>query len=108
LSDKIHKLEHEWDTERVLETTAASAVLLGSILAFQKKKCCYSCLTGTVGSFLLLHALQGWCPTLPIIRCMGVRTAEEIFNEKTVFKMVRGDFSGNTGEAERMLDIAEK
>jgi len=108
LSEKIRKLDREWDTERVLETTAASAVLLGSVMAFRKKKCCWSLFAGATGAFLLMHALQGWCPSLPLVRTMGVRTAEEIFCEKTAFKMIRGDFCENAADAESLLDIAEK
>lgn len=108
LSEKIRKLDREWDTERVLETTASTAVLLGSVMAFRKKTCCWSLFTGTVGAFFLMHALQGWCPSLPLVRSMGVRTAEEIFHEKTVFKMIRGDFCENSADAESLLDIAEK
>jgi hypothetical protein len=35
-----------------------------------------------VGTFLLQHALQGWCPPVPILRRLGYRTAREIFEER--------------------------
>ena len=38
LSERIGKLDFEWDTERVLETNAASIILLCSILGFRKKE----------------------------------------------------------------------
>jgi hypothetical protein len=65
-------------------------------------------LTGTVGFFLLQHALQGWCPPLPIIRALGVRTAEEISAEKAVLKRMRGDFSQDTDNVNEMLTMVEK
>lgn len=108
LSDKIDKLNREWDTERFLETNAASIVLFSSILGYYQKKSRWFLLTGAVGFFLLQHALQGWCPPLPVIRKLGVRTAEEINHEKTVFKLIRGDFSGNTDDANVLLNLAEK
>lgn len=108
LSDKIDKLNQEWDTERVLETNAASVVLLSSIMGYKKKKCCWFMLTGAIGFFLLQHALQGWCPPLPVIRKLGVRTAEEINQEKTLFKLIRGDFTGNTDDANVLLNMVEK
>lgn len=108
LSDKIQKLNREWDTERVLEAHAASVVLFSSIMGYKKKKCCWFLLTGAVGAFLLQHALQGWCPPLSIIRKLGVRTAEEINQEKTAFKMIRGDFSGNADDANVAFTSAEK
>lgn len=108
LSDKIEKLNHEWDTERVLETNAASAVILGSLIGYKKNKSCLFLMTGAVGLFLLQHALQGWCPPLPIIRKMGVRTAEEINNEKIVLKKIRGDFLEDSDDAESLLEMAEE
>jgi hypothetical protein len=32
--------------------------------------------------FLLQHGLQGWCPPLPVLRRLGVRTQREIDAEK--------------------------
>ncbi len=45
-----------------------------------------------VGSFLLQHAVQGWCPPLPVFRRMGVRTQTEIDEERAALKALRGDF----------------
>lgn len=108
LTERITELNREWDTERVLETNAASLVLISSLMGFKKSKRCCFLVTGTVGFFLLQHALQGWCPPLPVIRKLGVRTAEEISREKTVIKLMRGDFSHHTRCAEEMLKAAEK
>jgi hypothetical protein len=32
------------------------------------------------------HALQGWCPPVPILRRLGFRTAREIFEERLALK----------------------
>jgi hypothetical protein len=45
-----------------------------------------------VQSFLLQHALQGWCPPVPVLRRLGVRTADEINQERYALKALRGDF----------------
>lgn len=71
IADRIEKLNREWDTERVLETNAASAVLLSSAFDYSNKKCCWFLITGAVGFFLLQHALQGRCPSLLVIRGLG-------------------------------------
>jgi hypothetical protein len=42
------------------------------------------------------------------MREYGVRTAEEIFCEKTVLKMMRKDFSNETDDVDEMLAMAEK
>ena len=108
LSDKIQELNYEWDTERVLETNAASVILFSSIMGLINKKRYWFLLIGTVGFFLLQHALQGWCPPLPVIRKLGVRTADEINNEKIIYKLLRQDFSMNTNDTSKLLNMAEK
>ncbi len=107
LSDRIDNLEYEWDIERCLEAKAASIVLLSSIMGFSKRRCRWFLLTGSVGFFLLQHAMFGWCPPLPVLRKLGVRTAEEINAEKAVYKKLRGDFSGEADDADSLLEMAE-
>lgn len=92
LSQKIKQLNCEWDTERVVEVHAASLILLSAFMGVKGGRFWF-CLTSIVGIFLLNHGLYGWCPSLPVIRKMGIRTAEEINIEKTVLKMLRGDFA---------------
>jgi hypothetical protein len=43
-------------------------------------------------TFFAQHALQGWCPPLPILRRHGVRAAREIERERYAIKALRGDF----------------
>jgi hypothetical protein len=45
-----------------------------------------------VQTFFLQHALQGWCPPIPVMRRLGVRTSEEINEERIALKALRGDF----------------
>lgn len=45
-----------------------------------------------VAGFLLQHALQGWCPPLPVFRRLGFRTQAEIERERYALKALRGDF----------------
>lgn len=107
ITQRISELNNECDTERVLETCASSIVILSSILGITKSKW-FLLATGAVGASLLLHALQGWCPPIPVIRRFGVRTAEEINNEKIVLKMIRGDFTEEFSSVEDMLSKVEK
>ena len=91
IDQRLDELDHEWDTERTLETNAATLALTGCILAATvHKRWVY--LPMVVTGFLLQHALQGWCPPLPIIRRMGVRTMREIDEERIALKALRGDF----------------
>mgnify|MGYP001321322218 CR=1 FL=1 len=81
LRRRLNELDQEWDTERVLETNAALVILSGLLLGTTANKK-WLILSGAAAGFLLQHALQGWCPPLPILRAMGVRTAAEIERER--------------------------
>ena len=91
IRERLQALEEEWDVERCLETGAAALILSGSVLGLIKSRLWFLLPFG-VGAFLLQHALQGWCPPLPLLRQLGVRTAEEINEERTALKTIRGDF----------------
>jgi hypothetical protein len=91
ISRRMEELNREWDVERTLETTASAIALTGVTLgATVNKK--WLIMPGVVLSFLLQQALQGWCPPLPIIRRMGIRTRQEIESERYALKALRGDF----------------
>ncbi|MDD3169497.1 MAG: DUF2892 domain-containing protein [Eubacteriales bacterium] len=102
----IDNLDKEWDTERVLETNAAVIILISSILGLKRSKAFL--IPGIISFFLLQHALQGWCPPLPLIRKIGIRTAEEISNERIALKMMRGDFSEVPDTVEELFERIEK
>jgi hypothetical protein len=55
---------------------------------------------GVVLPFLFQHAVQGWCPPLPVLRRLGVRTREEIDREKYALQVLRGDFANIHGSAD--------
>jgi hypothetical protein len=63
--------------------------------------------------FLLQHAVQGWCPPLPLLRRLGVRTADEINEERYALKALRGDFVdadkvGNSSNAATALGMVKQ
>jgi len=88
---RLTELDREWDIERTLEANAATAVLVGVTLgaAVDRK---FFFLPAVVAGFLLQHAIQGWCPPLPILRRLGFRTASEIDHERHTLQGLRGDF----------------
>lgn len=94
INRRLRELDREWDTERVLETSAASFVLLGIVLGYFVNAGWFL-FSGGIAIFLLQHALQGWCPPLPVIRYLGVRTAKEINEERINLKWLRGDFASS-------------
>lgn len=82
---RVDELDHEWDIERAIEANAAVVALAGVALgAFVDRR--FLVVPAAVGLFLLQHALQGWCPPVPILRRLGFRTAREIFSERLALK----------------------
>jgi hypothetical protein len=87
---RILELEREWDIERALETGASLNVMLGLMLgAFVHKR--FFAWSGVVAMFLLMHATQGWCPPVPVLRRLGFRTPAEIEEEINALRLIRGD-----------------
>ncbi len=81
LQARIEDLDREWDIERTLELNASLVALAGVILAATVNKR-WLLLPGLVTAFLAQHAIQGWCPPIPLFRRLGVRTQKEIDAEK--------------------------
>jgi hypothetical protein len=82
---RLEALDREWDVERVLEVNASTLALSGLVLGLTVNRKWFA-LPGIVLPFLLQHGLQGWCPPLPILRRLGVRTRGEIDREKYALK----------------------
>jgi uncharacterized protein (TIGR01244 family) len=95
---RIEELDREWDIERVLEANAATLALGGVLLgAFVDRR--WLVLPAAVTAFLLQHAIQGWCPPVPVFRRLGIRTAAEIDRERYALKALRGDFMNVRAES---------
>lgn len=89
---RLRDLDREWDIERTLEANAATVALVGLGLgAFVDRR--FFALPAVVAGFLLQHAIQGWCPPVPIFRRLRFRTQPEIEQERYALKAMRGDFA---------------
>lgn len=91
ISRRLEELDREWDIERLLEANAATASLIGLSLGALKHRAWFI-MPAVIAGFLLQHAVQGWCPPLPVLRRLGFRTANEIDYERYALKALRGDF----------------
>jgi hypothetical protein len=104
---RLQELDAEWDVERVLETIAPTFTLTGLALGLTVSKR-WLVVPALVNAFFLQHAVQGWCPPLPLLRRLGFRTVREIDNERTALKALRGDFENVPTESRnRPLDVSQ-
>ena len=104
---RLLELDQEWDIERVLETGSSTLTLAGMLMSITSSRK-WLLLSLVVQGFFMQHAMQGWCPPLPVFRRLGIRTAEEINRERYALKALRGDFrdvdaAGAKEGAERAL-----
>lgn len=88
---RLQELDRERDIERTLQANAATLALVGSLLGARVDRR-FLALPAVVFSSFAQHALQGWCPPIPVFRRLDVRTAREIERERYAIKALRGDF----------------
>jgi hypothetical protein len=105
IGERLKELDEEWDIERTLETNASSIALVGLGLGATISRRFYL-LPALVMGFLLQHALQGWCPPVPLFRRLRIRTQSEIELERYALKALRGDF-GKLTLAESAIENRE-
>ena len=92
IGQRLRELDQEWDIERALETGSSVLSLVGLTMSCGYRKR-WLLLPLAVQAFFLQHALQGWCPPLPLLRRLGFRTRAEIDQERYALKILRGDFA---------------
>ena len=105
ISERLRALDAEWDIERYIETVAPSLTLTGMTLGLTTNRKWFA-LPFLVQGFLLQHAVQGWCPPLPILRRLGIRTASEIDEERNALKAARGDYRRVVGQNGQLVSQA--
>ena len=93
IDHRLAELDAEWDIERTLQAGSAILTVSGIVLS-KLSRPRWLLLSAAVQGFFLQHVFQGWCPPLPILRRLGVRTAHEIEQERYALKALRGDFAG--------------
>jgi hypothetical protein len=102
IAERLKELEAEWDIERAIEMNASALAFTGVMLGFFHDPY-WLILPAAVTAFLFQHAVQGWCPPVPILRRLGFRTVYEIDREKYALKAIRGDFERLAGASDRAM-----
>ena len=106
---RLSELATEWDIERAIEANASSIAFIGVALGFFVHPY-WLALPALVTAFLFQHAIQGWCPPIPVLRRLRFRTAHEIEKERNALKALRGDYeevSQSPNKAAAALRAAE-
>jgi hypothetical protein len=106
---RLRELDEEWDIERAIEANAAAVSLLGLTFGLLGKSRWFL-LPAAVSGFLLQHAVQGWCPPIPMLRRLGFRTSFEIEQERQALKLIRGDYksvAAGDADAEDLLEAVQ-
>jgi hypothetical protein len=77
---RLKELDREWNVDRVL---MANFALLGAVTSeLGRRHPAWKYFFRAQQGFLLLHAIAGWCPPLPLFRRLGFRTDKEIAAER--------------------------
>lgn len=104
---RLDELDREWDIERTLEANAAVVSMIGLTLGATVNRRWFV-LPAVVAGFLFQHAVQGWCPPLPVFRRLGYRTQGEIERERYALKALRGDFGDAPKSPAEALQAARR
>jgi hypothetical protein len=105
VENRLQELDGEWDIERAIELNASALAFAGTVAGiFHDRR--WLVLPVAVTAFLFQHAVQGWCPPVPVLRKMGFRTVYEIETERRRLKALRGDFGRNRSGPKRSYPSA--
>lgn len=89
---RLTELDREWNVERAIELEAPATILLGLALgSLSNRK--WFIVSAMAASMVIVHTLQGWYPLLPVFRAAGLRTAEEIEQERMALKALLAEKS---------------
>lgn len=100
IGQRLKQLDEEWDIERAIELNASALAFIGTALGYFAHPY-WLVLPALVTAFLFQHAVQGWCPPVPILRRLGFRTVYEIEQERHALKVLRGDYERLPTAADR-------
>ncbi|MGM4896901.1 hypothetical protein [Tardiphaga sp. 839_C3_N1_4] len=100
IPEQLAALSREWDIERAIEANASVLAFIGTVMASKGDRRWLG-LPALVTAFLFQHAIQGWCPPVPILRRLGFRTSYEIEQERQALKALRGDFQDVAASGDR-------
>lgn len=78
---RLREIEREIDQEQALQWGAAVLGLLGVLLSVTLHPA-FAVLTALAFAMLGQYAVQGWCPPLPLLARLGLRSSSDIDRER--------------------------
>lgn len=90
IDQRLAELDREWNTERLIETEAPLMIGLGITLGLARNRSWFG-VSALAAGMVILHNLQGWYPLLPVFRRLGIRSQNEIEQERNALRALRGD-----------------
>jgi hypothetical protein len=89
---RLKELDREWDVDRAVMANFAILGGVTSVLGELYKG--WNVFFRVQQAFLLMHAVAGWCPPLPVFRRLGFRTSKEIAAERQALTQALDDHYG--------------
>ncbi len=90
VQQRLEQLDREWNLERFIETEAPMMIMLGAGLGITHDKR-WLALSAFAASMVLMHSFQGWYPLMPLLRRLGVRSQDEIEEERMALRVLGGE-----------------
>ena len=90
IDDRLEELDREWDIERTLEANASALILITLALGMTKHRK-FLVFPAVIAGLLFQHAIQGWCPPIPVLRRLGIRTQREISEERHALRAIQNE-----------------
>ncbi len=87
---RLRQLDREWDQEQVLLFSAAALGFVGALLSLTVDRA-FILLPALAVATLAQYLLQGWCPPLPLLARLGLRSSSEIDRERYAIAARLGD-----------------
>ncbi len=104
---RIRALDHTWDMEKTLRFNISVLALAGVLFGTYKKRR-WSVLSIAVTAFIAQHLISKFCPTLPLLKKLGLQTHQEMEHEKYALKALRGDFKSIKNNVDKAWEAVNK
>ena len=99
IDQRLKELEEEWDLDQAVMAASAGVSASGLLMAVMGSRKSLLMPLAAAG-FMLHYALTGWNGLSSLLYRMGVRSVQEIDEERTALKALRGDFAKLQGQGE--------